>query len=129
MKFFLAFLVSLALLAGCQRQPTYTDNGNPGQIKALVFYDDNGNRVMDSGEEGLQTELGISQDIACPPSRKEAIRPVSADSSGEALLTDLKPGKYCLHLIQNFGMTTRQNLEVYVSSDETTTVVFGVVRD
>ncbi len=129
MKSFLVFLLSLALLAGCQSQPAFTDNGNPGQIRAVIFYDDNRNRVMDSGETGVQTELGISQDISCPPSRKDSIRSVSADINGEALLTDLKPGKYCLHLMQNFGMTTRQNLEVYVSSAETTTVAFGVVRD
>ena len=129
MKWSLILSCLVVLLSACQSQPAYTDNGNPGQIKAVIFYDDNRNGVMDSNETGFQTELGLSQDISCPPSRMEAIVSIAADVNGEALFTDLTPGKYCLHPIRNFGMTTEQNLDVYVSSDETATVFFGIVRE
>lgn len=129
MKYLLVFILLLVFLAGCQSQPAYSDNGNPGQIEAIIFYDDNRNGVMDGSETGVQTELGISQDVSCPPSRAEAISSLTADENGVALFMDLTPGKYCIHLIRNFGMTTRQNLEVYVSSDQTTTVAFGVVKE
>jgi uncharacterized protein (DUF2141 family) len=128
MKPLLVFVIFFVLLTGCQSQPAYTDNGNLGQIKAVIFYDDNSNGVMDSGETGVQTELGISQDVSCPPSRKDTITAINADVNGVVLFTDLKPGKYCVHPIANFGMTTKQNLEIYVSSDETTTVSFGIVK-
>ncbi|MFO7584464.1 MAG: hypothetical protein R6W69_07015 [Anaerolineales bacterium] len=129
MKSLMVFVLSLVVLTSCQSQPPYTDNGNPGQIKAIIFYDDNRNRVLDSNEIGAETELGISQDISCPPSRDEAITPILADINGEVLFQDLKPGKYCIHPMGNFGMTTKQNQEVYVSSDQTTTVLFGIVKD
>lgn len=129
MKYLLVFILLLVFLAGCQSQPAYSDNGNPGQIEAIIFYDDNRNGVMDGSETGVQTELGISQDVSCPPSRAEAISSLTADENGVALFMDLTPGKYCIHLIRNFGMTTRQNLEVYVSSDQTATVAFGVVKE
>lgn len=128
MKNLLVVVLLFALLAGCQSQPTYTDNGNPGQIKAVIFYDDNSNGIMDSNEAGVQAELGISQDVSCPPSRDESITAINADANGVVLFTDLKPGKYCLHPIDNFGMTTKQNLEIYVSSDETITDAFGIVK-
>jgi uncharacterized protein (DUF2141 family) len=128
MKPLLVFVIFFVLLTGCQSQPAYTDNGNLGQIKAVIFYDDNSNGVMDSGETGVQAELGISQDVSCPPSRKDTITAINADVNGVVLFTDLKPGKYCVHPIANFGMTTKQNLEIYVSSDETTTVSFGIVK-
>ncbi len=129
MKPLMMFMLSLILLTSCQSQPSYTDNGNSGQIKAIIFYDDNRNGSMDSNEIGAETELGISQEISCPPSRDEAITPIRADENGAALFQDLKPGKYCIHPIRNFGMTTKQNQEVYVSSDQTTIILFGIVKD
>lgn len=129
MKFLLVFVLSLILLTGCQNQPAYTDNGNPGQIKAVIFYDENRNGDMDDNESGAQTELGISQDISCPPSRNDAIKSVAADNNGVVLFEGLKPGKYCVHPMRNFGMTTRQNIEVYVSSDETIAIMFGIVKE
>jgi uncharacterized protein (DUF2141 family) len=129
MKSLLVFVLLLALSAGCQSQPAYTDNGNPGQIKAVIFYDDNRNGIMDSNEAGVQTELGISQEISCPPSNDEAIAPIVADVNGVVFFQELKPGKYCIHPMGNFGMTTKQNLEIYVSSEATTTAMFGIVRE
>ncbi len=128
MKNFLAILLFGIILTGCQTQPAFTDNGNPGQIKAVIFYDENRNGVMDGSETGAQTELGLSQDVSCPPSRKDAITPMLAGADGVALFSNLKPGEYCIHPVQNFGMTTRQNQKVYVSSEQTTTVFFGIEK-
>ena len=63
MKFLLVFILSLAFLAGCQSQPDYTDNGNPGQIKAVIYYDDNRSGAMDDDKTGTQTEVDISLDM------------------------------------------------------------------
>ncbi len=54
------FIILICLLVGCSKQTTYTDNGNPGQIKVTVFYDDNKNGKLDSGETGAPVEAGIS---------------------------------------------------------------------
>lgn len=129
MKSLMLFIGLLALLTGCQSQPTFIDNGNPGQINAVIFYDDNRNGVLDTNETGAQTEVSFSQDISCPPSRKDTMTFVEADVNGRAQFKDLKPGKYCVHPVKNFGMTTKQNLEIYVSSDEVVNVFFGIVRE
>jgi len=53
MKHLLVFVLMLVLLTACgESEPSFTDNGNPGDIKAVVFYDDNQNGIMDSGETG-----------------------------------------------------------------------------
>lgn len=129
MKLLQVLILSVALLTGCQGKPTFTDNGNPGQIKVIVFYDDNQNGKMDSGETGVQTEIGISQDVSCPPSSMEKITTVNADANGVALFGDLKPGKYCVHPIGNYRMTTKLTQEIYVSSDMINTVAFGIIRE
>jgi uncharacterized protein (DUF2141 family) len=129
MKSLLVFVLSLTLLTGCQSQPAFTDNGNPGQIKAVVFYDNNRNGIMDSAETGAQVEVGISQDISCPPTSMDKITTFNTDASGIALITDLKPGKYCLHLIGEYSPTTKLTQDIYVSSDMITTVAFGIVKD
>jgi uncharacterized protein (DUF2141 family) len=124
--FLLALL--LVLLAGCGKQPTYTDNGNLGVIKAVAFFDDNANGKMDTGEEGVPAEIGISQDISCPAMGMDKITVLPADATGIALFMDLKPGKYCVNPVGNYGMTTKMNLEVYLSSEQETLVTFGLVR-
>ena len=129
MKALLGFVLLLALLTGCQSQPTYTDNGNPGQIKAILFYDNNRNGVMDSGETGVQTEVGISQETSCPASNQDSVTNTKTDVDGVALFKDLKPGKYCVVPYGNPAMTTKFTQEVYVSSDTITTVMFGMVRE
>jgi hypothetical protein len=129
MKALLAFVLLLALLTGCQSQPTYTDNGNPGQIKAVLFYDNNRNGVMDSGETGVQTKVGISQETSCPASNQDAVTNITTDVDGVALFKDLKPGKYCVVPYGNPAMTTKFTQEVYVSSDTITTVMFGMARE
>lgn len=129
MKAFLVFVLLLVLLTSCQSQPTYTDNGNPGQIKAIVFYDDNRNGAMDGGETGVQTKVGISQESSCPASNQEAVTNIETDVDGVALFKDLKPGKYCVVPYGNPTMTTKLTQEIYVSSEMITTVIFGMVKE
>jgi len=129
MKALLVFVLSLVLLTSCQSGPAYTDNGNPGQIKAIVFYDDNRNGTMDGGETGVQTKVGISQDVSCPASNEDAVTYRETDADGVALFQDLKPGKYCVVPYGNPTMTTKLTREIFVSSDTITTVVFGMIQE
>ncbi len=120
----LAFL--LVLLNGCASQPPYIDNGHPGQIKVVAFYDDNRNGVMDATEAGYQSQAAISQEVSCPPTGKPDWK--NMEASGVYTFEDLKPGKYCVLLDTSLSSTTRLAWEAYVSSDQVTTVPFGVVR-
>jgi hypothetical protein len=129
MKHLLAFVFFFVLLTSCQSQPAYTDNGNPGQIKAVAFYDDNRNGVMDGGETGAQIEIGISQDTSCPASSQDKVTNIPADANGTVIFKDLKPGKYCVNLNGNYSNTTKATQEIYVSSDAITTVMFGIVKE
>jgi uncharacterized protein (DUF2141 family) len=126
MKLLMWFTVFFTLLAGCSSQPAFVDNGNPGQIKAVVFYDDNKNSTMDAGEIGAPLRVAISQEVSCPPSGTPNF--VETDANGETIFTELKPGKYCVFVDNNSGMTTKMNQEGYVSSDQELVVMFGVVR-
>ena len=127
MKRLLIFVLALALLAGCQSRPDYTDNGNPGQIKAVVFYDDNKNGTMDSGESGALQRVAITQEVTCTPTGTPNF--VQTDLNGVTMFRDLKPGMYCVFVDNGYGMTTKMGYQVYVSSDLVTTVMFGVVRE
>jgi uncharacterized protein (DUF2141 family) len=130
MKRLLVFVLMLVLLTACgASEPPYTGNGNPGQIKAVFFYDDNKNGNMDSGEMGVQAQAiaGISQEVSCPPSGTPVY--ADTDASGTLEFRDLKPGKYCLYLNNGFLPTTKLTREVYVSSDRVTNVFFGIVKE
>jgi uncharacterized protein (DUF2141 family) len=129
MKPLLVFLISILFLTGCQSPPAFVDNGNPGQIQAVVFYDHNRNGTMDSDETGAEIELWLSQDTSCPPTNRDVIVRVNTGENGSALFGNLKPGKYCVAPGGNFSMTTKMTRDVYVSSDATTTVTFGLVRE
>jgi uncharacterized protein (DUF2141 family) len=114
------------LLTGCKSEPNFTDNGNPGQIKAIVFYDDNKNGIMDSNESGVsQARVALSRRISCPPDDTPSY--IAGDSSGVILFKDLKPGKYCVFPEGQF-LTFKFTEEVYVSSDAVSTVMFGIAR-
>jgi hypothetical protein len=128
MRSLLVSILLLVLLTSCKSQPPYTDNGNPGQIKAVVFYDDNKNGTFDGGEAGAPVDMGISQEVSCPPSNLDKNTIIKADADGIALIEDLTPGKYCVMPGGNYSMTTKLTQEVYVSSDAVTTVLFGIVR-
>lgn len=127
MKNLLIYGLALVFLVACDSEPTFVDNGNPGQIRAIVFYDDNKNGALDSNETGAPLGVAISQEVSCPPSSAPSF--VQTDANGESFFTDLKPGKYCVFVDNNSGMTTKLTQEVYVSSDEVTTIVFGLVRE
>jgi hypothetical protein len=128
MKHLSVFVLVLVLLTACGESiPPYTDNGNPGQIQAVFFYDDNKNSIMDNGEEGVQAQLigGISG-VSCPPSEKPSF--TDSDANGIIEFKDLKPGKYCVYLNNGFMPVTKMVQEVYLSSDMVTTVYFGLAR-
>ena len=129
MRRLLVFALFLMLLTACgESKPPFTDNGNPGQIKAVFFYDDNKNGKMDAGEAGVQAQaiVGIAQEISCPPTSTPSF--VDTDASGVREFKDLKAGKYCLYLNNGFPPTTKLTQEVYVSSEQVTTVYFGITR-
>lgn len=131
MKLLPVFVMLLALLSGCQGQGAalFTDNGNPGQVKAVVFHDKNSNGKLESGEKGAQVEVAITQDIACLMTIKDKTTVVSTDIDGVAIFSGLNPGKYCVAPFGNYGMTTKMTQEVFVSSDAVTSVVFGIVEN
>jgi uncharacterized protein (DUF2141 family) len=130
MKHILAVLLIASVLAGCgsasPSQPAFTDNGQPGQIKVIVFYDQNGNRTLDQGEPGLSDRVSISQDVSCPASRENLLTKLDTDPSGTALFTNLKPGHYCVAYMGSKGSTTKLTIEVDVSSEQVVPVYFGL---
>ena len=65
----LASLFFLALLTACNSQPTFVDNGNPGQIKVVVYYDDNQNSKLDAGETGTREPLAREKGQVAEPGR------------------------------------------------------------
>jgi len=81
---------------------------------------------MDNGEAGAPQRVAISDEPSCVSSPPNFI---PTDSNGVVVFSDLKPGQYCVAIDNGYGMTTKMNLQVYVSSDLVTTVYFGVVRE
>lgn len=129
MKQTFSFYLLFILLPACSSPPAFVDNGNPGQIKVFVYYDDNQNGAMDTDETGAQAKFCISQDISCPPASQEKITSSMTNVDGVGLFKDLKPGRYCVSPFSNgLSMTTKMTQEVYVSSDQELVVMFGVVR-
>lgn len=123
------FVLLAVVLASCAKAPTITDNGNPGQIKVIVFYDTNRNGKLDSGETGPQIRVGVSQDVSCPASTDNLISWTPTDANGVTTIKDLKPGKYCVGVDGNIGATTALTVNVYLSSDQEAVVVFGLVKE
>jgi uncharacterized protein (DUF2141 family) len=120
MKRLLVFGFFVALLAACAKSsPPYTDNGNPGQIKVIVFVDSNQNGVLDGNEKGSQVKTAIMQEISCPGTSQPAWQ--ESDANGLYTFKDLKPGKYCVMIDTDRSITSKMTQEVYVSSDATAT--------
>ena len=106
MKLMLSVNLLLVLVAACSSVPEIIDNGNPGQIKVIVYFDDNRDGMMDAGEPGLVDEVGISQDVSCPAGSMDLVTVAKTDSSGEAIFSDLEPGRYCVAYMGGKGLTT-----------------------
>ena len=125
MKHLLVFGFFVALLAACAKSaPAYTDNGNPGQIKVIVFVDSNQNGVPDGDEKGLQVKTALMQEISCPGTSQPTWQ--DSDANGVYTFEDLKPGKYCVLIDTDRSITSKMTQEVYVSSDATTTATWTV---
>ncbi len=130
MKYFLVLGLILVLLTACgESEPPFTDNGNPGHIKAVVFFDDNQNGIMDNGEVGASSHrLALADQVGCASSTG-SLTFIATDADGVVNFSDLKPGKYCVAIDNGYQTTTKLNLDAYVSSDLITTVMFGVIRE
>lgn len=130
MKNLLIFGLMLVLLTACgESEPQFTDNGNPGQIQAVVFYDDDRNGIMDGGETGAPSyRLALADRVGCSSSTG-SFTYIPTDSNGVVNFNDLKPGPYCVGIDNGYKTTTKMTLDAYVSSDKVTTVYFGVVRE
>ncbi len=125
MKHLLVFGILVALLVACGKNaPAYTDNGNPGKIKVVVFTDSNQNGVLDNNEKGLQVKTALMQEISCPGTSQPAWQ--DSDANGVYIFNDLKPGKYCVIINTDRSVTSKMTQEVYVSSDATTTATWTV---
>jgi len=130
MKRLLVFVLMLVLLTTCgESEPSFTDNGNPGHIKAVVFFDENQNGIMDDEDIGAPSiRLALADQVGCTSSTG-SLNFVPTDADGVVNFSDLKPGRYCVGIDNGYKTTTKLNLDAYVSSDVVTTVMFGIVRE
>jgi uncharacterized protein (DUF2141 family) len=129
MKIYWLIFVLLSLMpAACKSQSPFTDNGNPGRIKVVAFYDYNRNGQLDGSELGTLVRMGILQDISCPASSLDRVTQLDSDTNGVGVFNSLKPGKYCVSLIGNYDMTTKMNPQVYLSSDQEIVARLGLLR-
>jgi hypothetical protein len=116
----------MLFLVACSAAPEIVDNGKPGQIKVILFQDDNRNQVKDKEEVGVVDLVGISQEVSCPPSNTKMIIETETDPNGESLYSDLTPGIYCVMYTGRSGTTTKLTVEVHLSSEQEIVVPFGL---
>ena len=130
MKRLLVFVFTVVLITACGKsEPLFTDNGNPGHIKVVVFFDENQNGIMDGGDTGAPSiRLALADRVGCSSSTG-SLNFVPTDTDGVVNFSDLKPGLYCVGIDNGYKTTTKLNLDAYVSSDMVTTVMFGVIRE
>ena len=119
-------LVLAIFVTACSATPKIVDNGNPGQIKEVVFLDENRNNVMDQSEPGVVDQVGISQDISYPAGNKDKVTIIETNAAGETVYKDRKPGIYCVAYMGSKGVTTKLTVEVYLSSEQEARVDFGL---
>jgi hypothetical protein len=119
----------LLLVSGCAKAtPAITDNGNPGQIKITVYYDENGNNLQDAGESGHPDRVLVGQDVSCPPADPAKFQFYQTDDQGVVVVKDLKPGKYCVGYSGEKTMSSKMTLDVLLSSDQEAQVSFGTLE-
>lgn len=131
MNRFLIFSLILVFLTACSENsgPPFVDNGNPGQIKAVAFYDNNQNGIMDNGETGAPAiRLTLADQVGCTSSTG-TFNFIPTNSEGVVSFSDLKPGLYCVAIDNGYKTTGKLNVNAYVSSDMVTTVMFGVIKE
>ena len=127
-RLYLLVLLSIILAACARSTPAVTDNGNPGQIKITVFYDANGNNIQDAGEPGHPDRVLIGQDGSCPPTDPAKYQLIETDEQCEALIHDLKAGKYCVAYAGDKNLSSKMTLEVLLNSDQELEVSFGTLE-
>jgi|GEM_PF-3133813 uncharacterized protein (DUF2141 family) len=131
MNRFLIFSLIFVFLIACSENsgPPFVDNGNPGQIKAVAFYDDNQNGIMDNGEMGAPAiRLTLADQVGCTSSTG-SFTFIPTDANGIVNFRDLKPGLYCVAIDNGYKTTGKLNIDAYVSSGLITTVYFGVIKE
>jgi hypothetical protein len=130
MNRFLIFSLIFVFITACSENsgPPFVDNGNPGHIKAVAFYDDNQNGMMDNGETGAPAiRLALADQVGCISSTG-SFNFIPTDSNGVVNFRDLKPDLYCVAIDNGYKTTGKLNVNAYVSSDMVTTVMFGVIK-
>ena len=128
MKKLFVVALFLSLLMGCTTKPEIIDNGQPGQIRVMVFLDENRNGKLDQGESGVSEKVGISQDVSCPAGNMNKVTQAETDINGEAVFSELKPGVYCVALLGNRVVSTKLTQEIPVSSEQEKLVYFGITE-
>lgn len=128
MKKLFAVALFFSLLVGCNTKPEIIDNGQPGQIRVVVFFDENRNGQLDQGESGISEKVGISQDISCPAGNMDKVTQAETDINGETVFSELKPGVYCVALLGNRVVSTKLTQEIPLSSEQEKLVYFGITE-
>ena len=128
MKKLIAVAVFVLIVVGCNPKPEIIDNGKPGDIRVIVFFDENRNGKLDQGEPGLSEKVGISQEISCPAGDLDKVTQADTDANGEAVFSGLKPGNYCVALLSNRVVSTKLAQEIPLSSEQERLVYFGITE-
>ena len=128
MKKLIAVVVFVLMIVGCAPKPEIIDNGQPGDVRVIVFFDDNRNGKLDQGEPGISEKVGISQEISCPAGDINKVTQADTDANGETMFSGLKPGVYCVALLSNRVVSTKLAQEIALSSEQERLVYFGITE-
>ena len=130
MKKHILITMLVFLVAGCASSgPEIVDNGQPGQIKVIVFLDTNRSGSLDSGEAPLQEQVGLSQDVSCPAQNIDFVTLKISDEKGELLFDGLAPGRYCISYHGELLPTTKLAFEVPLSSQQELVAYLGLTEN
>ncbi len=129
---YIGVVFSLALLlAGCGRSqpqaaPTQSGPLMNGQIRGIIYIDTNGNKTPDSGEAGVQSQVGYIERSCKTGYTKEYTR-IDTNPDGTFLIKDLKPDTYCVYYSGDNALTSKGSLDVDLPSGGDVTVNFAVL--